>query len=364
MFICRVENGSNSTPISSIDLAIQDIGGNFDVFGNGSLYTVSPNLGSNNNGTYSPDVTLSFSTPLSSNQSDVNSSGDLDGPISDIQVTIHYSDGTNTTLAKSTIVGDWVADDGNGGRPNPPPPSNDYNATLTLENTNVQWSNFICRVENGSNSKDIESIDLAIQDAGGNFDVFSNGSLYTVTPDLGGNGNGTYSPNVTLEFIVPLSTGQSDVNSSGDLDGPISDIRATFHYADGADRMITMTKSGEDWIAQDGNGGSAKRISPDLQQQTSAVPLDISLHPAYPNPFKNKTTIEFTLQNPDAVKLAVYDIRGREIQQLVEDQVAAGLHRATWNGRDKNGNALSSGLYFVRLRAGHHVSTQKVLLKK
>lgn len=362
MFICRVENGSNSTPISSIDLAIQDIDGNFDVFGNGSLYTVSPNLGSNNNGTYSPNVTLNFSSALAAGQNDVNNSGDMDGPVTDIQVTIHYSDGTNNTLSMSKTGNDWVAQDGNGGGTNLPP-SNDYNATLTLENTNVQWNNFICRVENGSNSKAIESIDLAIQDIDGNFDVFGNGSLYTVSPNLGSNNNGTYSSNVTLNFTLPLTAGQSDVNSSGDMDGPITDIRATFHYADGADRTITMTKSGEDWIAQDGNGGASKRNLLGLKQMTSTLPRDIRLHPAYPNPFTNKTAIEFNLQNPATVKLAVYDIRGREIKRLVDTWVAAGRHRATWNGQDKNGNALSSGLYFLRLQSGPFHAVQKVVLK-
>jgi hypothetical protein len=81
------------------------------------------------------------------------------------------------------------------------------------------------------------------------------------------------------------------------------------------------------------------------------------LHSAAPNPFTTRTAIGFVLAEPGPVRLAVYDLLGREVAVLAEGTVEAGRHEATLDGRD-----LPSGTYLVRLTAGAATQTQRVSL--
>jgi choice-of-anchor B domain-containing protein len=78
---------------------------------------------------------------------------------------------------------------------------------------------------------------------------------------------------------------------------------------------------------------------------------------AYPNPFATATTIRFVLEAPSAVRLAVYDVLGREVARLVDGQVDAGRHEATLAA-----SSLPSGTYLVRLEAGGEVQTRRITL--
>jgi glucose/arabinose dehydrogenase len=82
-----------------------------------------------------------------------------------------------------------------------------------------------------------------------------------------------------------------------------------------------------------------------------------------PNPFESVTTISISLATPAQVDLAVYDVAGRRVASLMNTRAGRGLHNASWNGRDPAGQALASGVYFVRLRLdGHAVETRRVTL--
>ena len=88
-------------------------------------------------------------------------------------------------------------------------------------------------------------------------------------------------------------------------------------------------------------------------------PNDYILYPPFPNPFNNTTTITFNLQSELEVKLAVYDITGKEVTRLETRDSSPGTNQVVW---DASGQA--SGIYFVRLEAGDYVQTQKVVLLK
>jgi len=83
---------------------------------------------------------------------------------------------------------------------------------------------------------------------------------------------------------------------------------------------------------------------------------------SHPNPFNSQTFIEFGLPKPTFVKLEVYNILGQRIKTLVKGDMEAGRHLLVWSGKDDDGNGLSSGLYFCRLRAGQLTSTGRMLL--
>ena len=114
--------------------------------------------------------------------------------------------------------------------------------------------------------------------------------------------------------------------------------------------------------------GSELNVDAELLPIPTAVkpgtPLPDALYANYPNPFNPTTTIRFDLQRRGSVSLAVYDIRGTLVRTLVDDERGAGIHEATWDGRDARGRSVASGIYFYRLEAGDFVRTRKMVLVK
>ena len=81
-------------------------------------------------------------------------------------------------------------------------------------------------------------------------------------------------------------------------------------------------------------------------------PSGIMLRQNYPNPFNPVTHVEFAIRNPQKVILAVYDLLGREVKTLVNENKSPGAYTVTWDGTDDRGRAVVSGVYLYRLVAG------------
>jgi hypothetical protein len=84
----------------------------------------------------------------------------------------------------------------------------------------------------------------------------------------------------------------------------------------------------------------------------------------YPNPFNPVTTITFGLTKSGHVSLKVYDVSGRLVRVLVEEQRAARHYEEKWDGRDNAGKPVASGVYFCRLTAEGFSQTRKMVLVK
>ena len=89
------------------------------------------------------------------------------------------------------------------------------------------------------------------------------------------------------------------------------------------------------------------------------LPTEFSLGQNYPNPFNPTTTIKFALPKESKVKIAVYDILGRLVTNLVNGEFEAGYHKVTFNA-----SYLSSGVYLYRIEAGDFVNVKKLVLLK
>ena len=76
-------------------------------------------------------------------------------------------------------------------------------------------------------------------------------------------------------------------------------------------------------------------------------PTGFVLHDCVPNPFNPSTTLDFTCPRRAQVRLAVYNLLGRRITTLADQEFAAGEHQITWQGRDTNGRTVASGSYFI-----------------
>ena len=85
----------------------------------------------------------------------------------------------------------------------------------------------------------------------------------------------------------------------------------------------------------------------------------------FPNPFNPSTAIRYAVPETGArVTLTVYDLSGRLVRTLIDEDRAAGEHSVVWFGRDDRGNELASGVYFYRVRIGGYSAERKMLLLK
>lgn len=87
------------------------------------------------------------------------------------------------------------------------------------------------------------------------------------------------------------------------------------------------------------------------------LPVRFSLGQNYPNPFNPSTTISFQIPDRGHVRVAVYDLLGREVSTIVNEVRDPGRHSVAWNA-----SAFASGVYFYRLHAGGYMATRKMIL--
>ncbi len=84
----------------------------------------------------------------------------------------------------------------------------------------------------------------------------------------------------------------------------------------------------------------------------------------YPNPFNDATKIEFEMSRSDWVKIKIFNVLGRVVFERKFERLSVGPHSFLWNGRDKNGFSLASGLYFCRLEHRSGYTVRKLTLLK
>jgi hypothetical protein len=84
-----------------------------------------------------------------------------------------------------------------------------------------------------------------------------------------------------------------------------------------------------------------------------------------PNPFTKSTVIHFTLAEPEAVTLRVFDTAGRVVRTLLDNaRLEAGAHQAVWDGAGARGHALPAGIYLYRIERGSRVETGRVVVMR
>ncbi|UCB53008.1 MAG: T9SS type A sorting domain-containing protein [Candidatus Zixiibacteriota bacterium] len=92
----------------------------------------------------------------------------------------------------------------------------------------------------------------------------------------------------------------------------------------------------------------------------------LSIPPGYPNPFCTSSLIRFSLSGEGCTKttLKIYNILGREVRTLVDEQKCAGDYEILWDGKDDRGMEVASGVYFCRLTVGEITKSKKIILAK
>ncbi|MBO62401.1 MAG: hypothetical protein CMG33_02615 [Candidatus Marinimicrobia bacterium] len=94
------------------------------------------------------------------------------------------------------------------------------------------------------------------------------------------------------------------------------------------------------------------------------LPGKFAVHQNYPNPFNPMTTLRYDLPEDDLVNITIYDMMGREIVTLINDQQPAGYRSFVWNGTNDLGESVSAGIYLFIIKAGELRQTKKMVLLK
>ncbi len=94
------------------------------------------------------------------------------------------------------------------------------------------------------------------------------------------------------------------------------------------------------------------------------APKDYKLYNNFPNPFNPSTKIAFELPKASHVSLIIYDVIGREVAEIANQDYPAGYNVVTWNGLNRNGEQVSSGVYFYRISTDKWNKVMKMLMIK
>lgn len=140
---------------------------------------------------------------------------------------------------------------------------------------------------------------------------------------------------------------------------PVTANFRAIHVFPADDNGIIVGAGGN--ILRTTNGGN---IPTGIQSNGNEIPENYSLSQNYPNPFNPNTKINFSipssgLSNGSNVRLAVFDILGKEVALLVNENLTAGNYSI-----DFNASSIPSGTYFYRLTAGSFTDTKKLVLIK
>ncbi len=107
--------------------------------------------------------------------------------------------------------------------------------------------------------------------------------------------------------------------------------------------------------------GTGQRVG--INEDRKILPEAFTLNQNYPNPFNPSTNISFNLPQSGDVKLEIFDLLGRRVSTLIDNNLIAGPHILTWDGRNGATQA-SSGIYFARLTAGNRTAVIRMSLIK
>jgi len=145
---------------------------------------------------------------------------------------------------------------------------------------------------------------------------------------------------------------------------------------------VTDIEEGETYyfaVSSYDSWGNVSELSPEIKwingqtSKTTGVddydegrPGNFILNQNYPNPFNPSTTISYTITKPGEVRLIIYNIYGQTVRTLVDEysQSTYEKREVVWNGRDENGNVVTSGVYLYSLVVNGEVETKRMIFNK
>jgi hypothetical protein len=98
--------------------------------------------------------------------------------------------------------------------------------------------------------------------------------------------------------------------------------------------------------------------------ESPSLPGVTGLEQNYPNPFNPATTISYSVEQPGAVQILIYDGAGRLIRVLLDQPARAGEHQVVWDGTNDGGRRVASGHYYYQLKVGDQMMARQMILLK
>jgi len=135
----------------------------------------------------------------------------------------------------------------------------------------------------------------------------------------------------------------------------------------GGSQLSSSGKDMDPWKILSGWFGydEKNRGSGESSVLASQLPKTFSVSQNYPNPFNPSTTIQYDIpqgESPTPVDINIYDLRGRLVRKLVDEDKTPGRYQVHWDGRNDRGQKVSSGVYLYRIEAGDFISTRKMIM--
>ena len=219
-------------------------------------------------------------------------------------------------------------------------------SNMSLVNS-ILWNNSLGEICFESNpSTGFNSIDIAFSDVQGGAD------------SIGTNENGTVYWNEGNIDAAPLFVNPGNADYHLQEGSPCIDAGTAFFVWED-DTLVNIPNSLFTGNAPDmGAVESSYRVS---VQARPAVPDQFALQQNYPNPFNPLTIIQYELPQRSSVHIAIYDLLGKEVTTLLSETQDAGYKSVQWDATNDNGQPVSTGVYFCRLRAGDFSKTIKIV---
>ena len=99
-------------------------------------------------------------------------------------------------------------------------------------------------------------------------------------------------------------------------------------------------------------------------EKEHVLPIAAILYPNYPNPFNSNTSITFYLLDPEIIDLSIIDVTGNTVKKLMNEKRPAGNSIVNWDGKNMNGESVTSGIYFCLLKVNEESFKSKIVLLK
>jgi len=125
-----------------------------------------------------------------------------------------------------------------------------------------------------------------------------------------------------------------------------------WNMVDHGKEVVLLKESGIYMIGNDTNGILIPMIR------------ETALKQNYPNPFNPTTTIDYDLAESGNIRLTVFDTKGRQVVVLIDRFMEQGPHTIMWDGRDKSGKTMPSGVYYTVLEVNGKRFTRKMVMLK
>jgi ligand-binding sensor domain-containing protein len=230
-----------------------------------------------------------------------------------------------------------------------------------------------------------------IIDGNGNVLVGSNdGFFYSISPEgtinwaietggkvrstaaIGGNGNIYFgSDDYKLFAVDSTGTVQWNYYASSPISSPVLASGDKIYFGEENGLVVKLTENSNRTISrnqpmwgtfQGNNKRTGSQSDSNLGNKNSIlIPTQFTLHQNYPNPFNPTTRINYNVPEDGNIQMVIYDLMGREVTTLLNQNQKAGSHHLLWNGQYNQGQNVGVGMYFCQLKGKNFTKTIKML---